>query len=430
MSLYRAIGLLAFLIAASGSNAADLTPEEKQIIAEVESNFESSIQFLEKVVNINSGTLNPQGVREVGRVFDTAFSSIGFETKWVNLPKEVKRAGHLFAERKGTQGKRLLLIGHLDTVFEKDSPFQRFVRMDTVASGPGTSDMKGGDVVILYALKALHSIGALENTRIIVALTGDEENPGRPLEETRKHLIEAGKRSDIALGFESMVKGTATIARRGFSGWTLRVTGTQGHSSAVFGDEYGYGAIYELARILTDFRQELGDEEYLTFNPGVIAGGTDVGEDSLNLRKLVVSGKSNIIAQTAISRGDLRFISDEQKEKARQRMRALVERHLPETGAEIEFQDGYPAMAPTDGNTSLLKAYNRVSQDLGYGPIQPFDPGGRGAADISFVARYVDGLDGLGVLGKGEHSPKERIYLSSLEKASKMAAILIYRLTR
>ena len=133
-----------------------------------------------------------------------------------------------------------LLIGHLDTVFEPDHPFQRFERRTgNVAHGPGIADMKGGGVAVLYRLAALDSVGALEDTTITVALTGDEERPGRPLEQARAGLVEAAQRSDVALGFETSSRDDdgrhyATIARRSSSGWKLVVDGRQGHSSGIF----------------------------------------------------------------------------------------------------------------------------------------------------------------------------------------------------
>src|SRR4029079_7884286 len=137
-----------------------LSAVEQKIRDYVRSHETEQIALLEKAVNISSETLNLQGVRSVGRLFEPEFSSLGFDTRWVALPDAVGRAGHLFAEHKGTRGKRLLLIGHLDTVFEGDG--ERFVRYDTLAAGAGSSDMKGGDMVILYALKALQSVGALD----------------------------------------------------------------------------------------------------------------------------------------------------------------------------------------------------------------------------------------------------------------------------
>ena len=349
----------------------------------------------------------------------------------VAMPDSVNRAGHLFAERQGNQGKRLLLIGHLDTVFEKDSPFQRFERQDSIARGPGVVDMKGSDVAILFALKALHAAGALANTSIIVAFTGDEEKAGSPIRVSRRDLIEAARKSEVALGFEQSARdiNTASVARRGSSGWRLEVKGTRGHSSQIFKKRYGSGAIFEAARILNAFHETLRGEKYLTFNPGVILGGTEVTYDPANTRGTAF-GKTNVIAQTVIVDGGLRCISLGQRDSARARMRAIVEQHLPGTSARITFRDGYPAMPPTEGNFVLLRTLSEVSQDLGYGTVEALDPGERGAADISFVAPYVDALAGIGVLGGGSHTPEEYVDLRSFSIITERTAILIFRLTR
>jgi glutamate carboxypeptidase len=403
-----------------------LSAVERKIRDYVRSHEAEQIALLEKAVNISSGTLNLQGVRRVGRLFEPQFSSIGFDAQWVALPDAVGRAGHFFAEHRGTRGKRLLLIGHLDTVFEGDG--ERFVRYDTLAAGAGSSDMKGGDMVILYALKALQSVGALDGTRIIVALTGDEEDAGALFDVSRKPLIDAAKRSDIALGFEEDA-GKGTIARRGMGGWQLVVTGRQAHSSGIFSPGASYGAIYEAARILDEFREKLSGEKYLTFNPAVIVGGTDVTYDSSRIAG-TAAGKDNIIAPKVFARGDLRFISRDQEAKAREQMRAIVAEHLPGTSATITFEDGNPAMPPTKGNYALLATLDSVSRALGQGPVEALDPGQRGAGDISFVSDYVDALDGLGVIGMRSHTPDERVNLKSIVPATERAAILIYRLTR
>ena len=203
-------------------NSQKLTKAELKIIDKVKATHEESIDFLEKVVNINSGSLNPKGVRKVGNIFSDALDDIGFETRWIDMPKEMNRAGHLFASIKGKKGKKLLLIGHLDTVFEENSPFQKFIRQDSIAFGPGANDMKGGNVVILYALKALNELTLLKNASITIAFIGDEESTGKPLSISRKDLIEAGKEADIALGYENASGFEyATIARRGSSGWRV-----------------------------------------------------------------------------------------------------------------------------------------------------------------------------------------------------------------
>lgn len=416
------------LLLTSMTFAQNLSNEEAKILNSIETNNAEAIEFLKKVVNINSGSMNHAGVKEVGMVFKEAFDNINFNTKWIDM-SQVNRSGHLFAETSGTKGKKLLLIGHLDTVFEADSPFQEFTMVnDSIAHAPGGNDMKGGDVIMLYALKALSENGLLNDAQIIVAYTGDEESTGKPLSIGRNDLIEAAKRSDVALGFETASGFKyATVARRGSSGWKVEVTGKRAHSSGIFSENTGAGAIFELSRILNEFYNDVRGEDYLTFNPGVILGGTAINfEDELS--KGTAFGKSNVVAQTAITEGGLRFISEEQKENARAKMRAIVANNLPHTSAKISFMDSYPAMSPNEGNDNLLKMLNQVSLDLDLGGVEAYDPGKRGAADVSFVAQYVDCLDGLGTMGNGAHTPQETVNLNTIEDLTKRAAILIYRL--
>jgi glutamate carboxypeptidase len=425
----RLYALLVLLLLTHPSWSQKLNRQEKKILSIIEANHDNAVEFLEKSVNINSGTMNLEGVKVTGTQYMDAYDALGFQTTWLEMPTGVERAGHLLAENEGNKGKRLLLIGHLDTVFEEDSPFQKYEPMDSLAKGPGAADMKGGNVVMLYALKALHEAGALKGTQIIVMLHGDEESAGKPLSASRGDIIRAAKRSDIALGFEGASGFShATVARRGSSGWTLKVEGTRGHSSRIFSDKYGAGAIFETSRILTAFYNDV-PEEYLTFNPGIILGGTAINFDSAQSSGEAF-GKSNVIAQSVLVKGGLRFISEAQKEQARNKMRAIVSENLPGTRTEITFRDSYPAMSPTPGNIEVLKVLDQVSQDMGYGPVEAYDPGKRGAGDISFVAQYLDCLDGLGVMGGGAHAVDEFVDLRTMEALTKRAAVLIYRLTR
>ena len=414
------------------SVAQSLSDTEQDIVSYVDTHNGEAIDFLERTVNMNSGTMNHDGVRAVAQVYREELDALGFETRWVSLPDSVNRAGHLFATRTGDRGPRLLLIGHLDTVFETDSPFQRFERLsDTLATGPAVNDMKGGNALVIYALKALDAAGALNGMHITVAFTGDEEKPGQPISVSRAALIEAAQESDVALGFET-ASGMeyATVARRGSSGWTLRVQGRQAHSSGIFSDGTGSGAVFEAARILDAFYEDVRGEEFLTFNPGILLGGTDVAYDASAARGTAF-GKTNVVANTVVVDGGLRFISEEQKEAARDQMRAIVDGpNRPQTSAEITFADAYPAMQPTDGNRALLNVLDQVSQDLGQGAVKAYDPGARGAADISFIAAYVDGMDGLGVMGSGAHSPEETINLRTFPLLTQRAALLIHRLTQ
>lgn len=420
------------LLAAQPVVAQELREEEASVVSWIDDNLDNVEALIEQLVNINSGTMNHEGVRDVGALLRTELDGIGFETSWVDMTS-VNRAGHLVARREGDRGRKLVLIGHLDTVFEEGDPFQRFERQDeTWASGPGILDMKSGNVVLVYALKALEASGLLDGAQVRVVFTGDEESMGRPLEVARRDLIEAGQWGDVALGFEwghrEGGQEWATIARRGSSGWRLEVTGRQAHSSQIFSEEVGAGAIFEAARILSDFYEEVRGEEYLTFNAGVILGGTEVEYDFEETRGRSF-GKTNVVPNKVVVQGGIRTISDEQLERARDAMRLVVRRHLPHTSAEIEFADGYPGMAPTDGNRSLQGLVSNINQALGRGPMPELDPSRRGAADIAFVGEYVDALAGIGAYGEGGHTPDERLDLSSLHVAIKRAALLIYRLS-
>ncbi|MCH7820670.1 MAG: M20/M25/M40 family metallo-hydrolase [Proteobacteria bacterium] len=411
--------------------AADFNADEQRMIEWIDAHAENAIELLAETVNIGSGTMNHDGVREVGRVMRRELDGLGLDTEWIEMPPEVNRAGHLIGRKDG-QGKKFLLIGHLDTVFEADDAFQSFERDGDMARGPGVEDMKAGNVIIVYALKALGEIGVLDNLAIVVAYTGDEEKSGQPLSISRKHLIEAGQWADVALGFESAInydgKDWATVSRRSSSSWMLEVTGRQAHSSGIFSEDAGAGAIFEAARILHDFYVEVRGEEHLTFNAGTISGGTDVDYDAQQNRGHTF-GKTNVIPRRVVVHGGIRTISDEQLERARDKMRVVVARSLPHTSATIEFQDRYPSMSPTDGNRRLMAEYSAINEALGRGPMPALDPSRRGAADISFVAPYADGLAGLGALGDGGHTPNESLDLTSMPLAIKRAAILIYRLS-
>ena len=416
----------------SGVALADITAEEQRMIDWIEAHAEDANALLAETVSISSGTMNHAGVREVGVVMRRELDALDLETEWIEMPPEVNRAGHLFGRQEGS-GRKFLLIGHLDTVFEADDAFQSFERDGDIAHGPGVDDMKSGNVIIVYALKALAEIGALDDLSVVVAYSGDEEKSGAPLSISRKHLIEAGKWADISLGFESAVTydetDWATIARRSSSGWQLEVTGKQAHSSGIFDEETGAGAIFEAARILNAFYEEVRGEEYLTFNAGTIQGGTDVDYDGQQNRGTTF-GKTNVVPRKLIVAGGIRTISQEQLERARDKMRAVVAQSLPQTSATIEFSDRYPPMAPTDGNRRLLAELSAVNEDLGRGPMPALDPSERGAADISFVAPYTDGLAGMGALGSGGHTPNESLDLSTMSLGIKRAAILMYRLNQ
>lgn len=429
-----ALGLLLFFAAPA---SAALTPAETKMAATVDAEYERTVGLLERLVNQNSGSMNLEGVEIVGRMMRAELEPLGFKVDWVPMTA-AKRAGHLIATKKGKAGtKRLLLIAHLDTVFEKDSPFQTFKRLTKAgmdeAEGPGAGDDKGGMVTIVAALRAMKAAGTLKDANIEIHMTGDEEDSGDPISIARADLIAAGKRSDAALDFEGLVRedgrDMGSIARRSSNSWTLTAKGKSGHSSGIFSAAAGDGAIYEISRIITRFRTDL-PEPNLTFNVGLIAGGQEASLDADGVRASA-KGKTNIIPGIAIARGDFRTLSQEQTERVKAKMSTIVAAHAPLTSATITFeQGGYPAMAPTPGNKALLDRLNAINTDMGLPQMPVLDPLKRGAGDISFVANDVDSIAGLGPYSRGDHAPGETVDLLSIKTQAKRAAIMMSRLSR
>ncbi len=430
--LSRALALAALVLTPAAQAA--LTPQEQTISATIDAEYERHVALLAKLVNQNSGSMNLKGVEAVAQMMRAELAPLGFTVRWVPLP-ETGRAGHLIATHQGRKGtKRLLLIAHLDTVFEPDSPFQTFTRRTgpglDEGEGPGAGDDKGGMVTIVAALRAMKAAGTLKGANIEIHMTGDEEDSGTPISLARRDLIAAGKQADVALDFEGLVRDAGrdmgSIARRSSNSWQIVATAPSGHSSGIFSPAAGDGAIFELTRILARFRAEL-PEPNLTFNIGLITGGQEAALDADGVRA-TAKGKTNIIPGIAIARGDFRTLSNDQTARVRAKMAAIVADHAPRTTASISFDEGYPPMAPTEGNLALLGALNGVNADLGLADMPALDPLKRGAGDISFVAADVDGLAGLGPFSRGDHAPGETVDLLSLKTQAKRAAILMSRL--
>lgn len=447
----KTIGVFSFVAAASvcfvtmalaqSPQSSTLAPVESAMVKAVDAETPAANGLLEKLVNINSGTMNLAGVVAVKDVISPQIEALGFKVEWMPMQSLDGRAGDLVAEHPcpagtGKCGKRLLLIGHMDTVFELSSSFQRYSIVPgtngNVATGPGVNDMKGGLVVMLTALKAMKAAGTLDNAEIRIVLSGDEERHGSPVSVSRKDMIDAAKRSDVALEFEAggIVNGkeVQSISRRSAGSWRLETSGRTGHSSQVFSERMGDGAVYELARILDEFRREL-KEPGLTYNVGLVLGGATATMNA-NGTGGEAMGKTNVIPPVALALGDIRTLDNEQTARVQAKMRAIVADHLPKTGATISFEEGYPAMAPTEGGHALVKQLNEVNGALGLPVMEEMDPMLRGAGDIAFVAPYVPGLVGTGAMGEGAHAEGETVFLDSIPKQSKRMALLMYRLSK
>lgn len=410
--------------------SAQLSMTESSIVKFAKDHRVQQIQLLEQLVNINSGTANTEGVKKVGNLLKPQFEALGFHVEWHDLPDSMRHAGSLVATIGGNSGKRILLVAHLDTVFSSDSAFQRFVLSadEKHASGPGVIDDKGGLVTILFALKALHHVGELKNANITVVLVGDEELAAKPTDISRKVLIDAAKNSDLALGFEfGLSPNELIVGRRGLSEWVLTSTGTSQHSSTIFQPTVGFGAVFELSRVLNEIRSELSQIPGLTINPGLLLGGQKVLENSEEGTG-IANGKKTIISAQALAHGDMRFLTDEQRDSAEQAMVRVANHSLLGTTSTLEFRHFMPVMTATEANLRLLAEYSAVSQKLGGPILQAIPPETRGGADISYIARYIPAsLDGLGPWGAGAHSEKETLNVDSLLVATKRAALFLWQ---
>ncbi|MGA8087703.1 MAG: M20/M25/M40 family metallo-hydrolase [Terracidiphilus sp.] len=415
--------------------APSLSPKENAIVTYIDANEQASNDLLEKLVNINSGTHNLEGVRAVADIMKAQLADFGFNVQWFPMD-EIKPAGVLVAEHPcpepGKCGKRMLLIGHMDTVFEKTSPFQTYSVNGSIGPGPGVNDMKGGLVIMLYALKAMQAAGVLKQTEITVVLSGDEEAHGEPVGISRRDMIAAAHHSDVALEFEGTPRLDGvfygSVSRRSAITWHINTTGETGHSSGIFSVRMGFGAIYELTRILDTFRTQL-PEENLTFNIGMIVGGTSVHVDESG-NNAAATGKDNVIPPVAYASGDIRTLSNQQTARVEKKMQEIVANHLPHTGATITFGEAYPAMAPTAESRALLAILNQQNRSLGFKQMPELDPMKRGAGDIAFVADLLPGLAGIGATGEGAHAPGETIDLSAQPINTKRDALLMYRLSQ
>jgi glutamate carboxypeptidase len=292
--------------------------------------------------------------------------------------------------------------------------------------------MKDGLAIMVAALRAMKSTGTLKPATITVVLSGDEESPGRPFSTSRADMKSAAARSDVALEFEALARedghDMGSIARRSSNTWTVRTRAKSGHSSGIFSDDAGFGANYELTRILDAFRLSLR-EPNATYNVGLMLGGAtaELNETGTGGR---ATGKGNVIPAAALARGDLRTLSNEQTQRIQQRMREIVGQHLQGTQAEFTFEEGYPAMPPTAGSRAFLEQLNQVNEALGLERMNELDPLKRGAGDIAFVADQVSGgLIGFGAAGQGSHAPGETVDLTSFDRQIKRAALLMTRLS-
>ncbi|MFK7865074.1 MAG: M20 family metallopeptidase [Pseudohongiellaceae bacterium] len=406
---------------AAESIEAAITPDEQAMIGWLDNEEEPMISLLETLTNVNSGTLNKAGVDETGRLLSQELAALGFGVSTlpgdlIDMPScpgsdySIDVTDHVLAQKSGS-GKRLLLIGHMDTVFPPNSPFQRFSRSGDTMYGPGVADMKGGMVVMIYALKALQEAGELDDLAITILLNSDEEIGSL---SSRKYIEEQAAKHDYGLVYESSGANNMVRSRKGLGQSRFVVNGRASHAGGAH--QLGRSAIKELAYKIVEIEQITDYESGVTVNVGVINGGE----------------ARNTVAPCAEALIDLRYPTPEQGIAAAEQFERIFDSVLsyPVDSGEITTSSmtnlHRPPKIPTAESDELLDRTIAIGRLLGQ-TLGVTDSGGGTDGSLT-QAIGLPTLDSLGVSGTGAHSDREEARVSSLIERAKLSAVLIHRL--
>jgi len=362
--------------------------------------LETPLKSLERYVNQPSGTLDKEDVQKVAEMFAEDFRSLGFEVELI--PGE--KFGPKLRATLGKGEKQLMLMGHMDTVFPHDIcvPFTDIG--DGKAMGSGCIDMKGGDVVMLYALKDAIPQLDLSRYRLCVLLNPDEEI-GSP--ESHDLILETAKDSFAALSFEPCGDdGRFTCARKGVTSVKVTCKGIPGHSGSKYLE--CASAIQALCAHITNLYTLRDDKREISFNAGVIRGGT----------------AENVVAENAVCACEFRYFDQSLREPLMERIREICANE-PVAGVTttIEFGSSHPAIDLNEKSQALLDLALDIARSQGR-TMRHEKTGGAG--DISIAGQAGIGvLDGLGLMGTSMHRKDETVILESLPQQIELAAALI-----
>lgn len=367
----------------------------------------SGVQLLERLVEINSGTNNVEGVARVQEITRDELEKLGFQTEFLSNPKNKEsKARILFAKRAGAGKSIVRLLAHADTVFEKDSPFQKFDLSEdgAIAKGPGVIDNKGGIVVMLLALKK----AAPEKLPTIqVMVTPSEETSNADFLD----VVVAQGAPQFTLGFEpAMEDGSIITQRKGSLTWEIFVEGKEAHSGRA--QDKGVNACQELA-IKVDQLARLTDyKRGMTVNIGHIEGGQD---------------KSNIVCGLARAKIGTRFLNIADQKELQTKIEKILSissvksfaTHEP-TRIRFEHGDGSPPFQMKKAGKKIADKHLAILSRLEGRKVTAAVSGGAG--DINLFVGDSIGIDGLGPVGSGLHTPEESLMVKSLETRSSAVA--------
>jgi glutamate carboxypeptidase len=350
---------------------------------------------LEYLVDIDCGSYTPTGVDEVGRWVGAFLADLGAAVEVRPDP-----AGRLGATVIGTflgqaDGRRVLLIGHMDTVFDPGTVAERPFRIDDgIAHGPGVTDMKSGLLGGLYALKAIIAErGGLPFERLVFIANPDEEI-GSPT--STPHIREIAADADAALVLEcARANGDIVSARKGILDVRLIIHGRAAHAGVE--PEKGRSAILEAARIVSEIHALNGRWPGVTFNVGLIDGGS----------------RPNVVAERCSLEVDIRATTRMALETAEAEIHRIAEAsQVPDTMVEFEPMARWWPMEKLERGGRLVEHAQAVAEVLGFEVI---DTSTGGASDANTTSGMgIPSLDGLGPIGGNDHAPAEYLEIDSI----------------
>jgi len=362
---------------------------------------------LETLVNIDCGSYTPDGVNRVADAVAASLAELGatVERHHHEPADDEPQLGDLVVGRLAGEGPRLLLIGHMDTVFDPGTAAQRPYRVDgDRATGPGTSDMKGGLLAGLHALAALRATGARPN---VTFLANPDEEIGSTF--SGPHIRRLVAHHDAALALEcARANGDIVSARKGIADLAITFHGRAAHAGVE--PEKGRSAILAAARQVIRLHELNGRWPSVTVNAGVIAGGT----------------RTNVVAERCVVQLDLRAATTAEFEAASQEVeRILGQAAVADVTAEVRRLAHHPPMERTPANARLAELAIAIAGELGF-ELHDTATGGAGDANITSHAG-LPSLDGLGPIGGDDHSADEWLDVSSIVPRTTLLAALISR---
>ncbi len=367
---------------------------------------DEQVAFLARLVNQDSGTDDRADVNKVGDVLAEALDRLGFTV--TRIPQE-RFGDHRLGQKPGTGRKRLLFVGHFDTVFPAGTARQRPFRIaNGRAYGPGVYDMKGGLAALLYALRAHREAEtrAWAETSLAVVLNADEER----LSLTSRELIQAQAKMAHSVGILEPARpgGEYVMARKGAGTFQLEVEGKSSHAGLQ--PEMGASAIWDLAQKVSALAALTNFETGTTVNVGVIRGGE----------------RPNVVADHAVAEIDLRVWTPEEGERMVAVMRAIAERgRVPGTRARLSGRILFPPWPPGHpGTARLLEIMRAAGREIGL-EVKAIRTGG--GSDGNHTSHVAPTIDGLGPQGSRAHSEEEFIELPTLLERTKMIALFLSR---